>query len=100
MKTYIKTPERRNQLLVIACKLAEINHFRHVTRRGIAEAAKTSTGNVSRVFGTMEQMRTDLIEYAIKHNQLIVVAQAIIDKHPSVKNINENVKIAALKSVI
>lgn len=100
MKTYIKTPERRDQLLAIACELAETTHFRQVSRGQLAERAGTATGNVSRVFGTMDQMRSDLIEYAITHKRLTVVAQAIIDKHPAVNDLAEDVRVAALGSMI
>lgn len=100
MNKYIKTPERREQLLTIACDFAEKTHFRQVRRHQLAEAAGTATGNVSRVLGNMEEMRTDLIVFAIEKGRMTIIAQAIIDKHPAVKNLDEKVKVAALNSMV
>lgn len=100
MNKYIKTPERREQLLSIACDLAEKTHFRQVRRHQLADVAGTATGNVSRVLGNMDEMRTDLIMYAVTNNRLAVIAQAIIDKHPAVKNLDEKTKVAALNSMV
>jgi len=94
---YIKSAERKQQLLGIACDLAEESHFLKVRRRHLADKSGTATGNVSRVLGDMEQMRCDLIAYAIKHKRLVVIAQAVIDKHPAVAKLDEKLKKQALK---
>jgi len=67
MSTYKKAAERREQILKIACE--------------------TAAGNVSRVVGSMEEMRTLLIEYALQNDREVIIAQAIIDKHPAVDHL-------------
>ena len=100
MKKYLKTSERREQILALACEAATAGHFRQVSRAEIAEKAGTATGNINRVFGTMDQLRSDLIAYAIKHEKLVVIAQAILDKHPGVEGLDDDLRLAAFSSLL
>lgn len=101
MNTYKKAAERREQILSVACELAEETHYSKVRRHHLVERCDTAAGNVSRVMGSMEEMRTRLIEYAIENGRLTVVAQAIIDKHPAVKHLeSEQVHEALLAAAV
>lgn len=88
MTIYQKAADRREQILKAACELAEETHYSRVRRHHLVERCDTAAGNVSRVMGSMDQMRTRLIEYALEHNRDVVIAQAIIDKHPSVNHLD------------
>lgn len=88
MNTYKKAAERREQILQVACELAEETHYSKVRRHHLVDRCETAAGNVSRVMGSMEEMRTRLIEYALQHGRDVVVAQAIIDKHPAVSHLD------------
>jgi len=85
---YIKAHERRRQLLQIACDLAEADHYRNIRRDDLVKAGETPAGNVSRIMGGMEGMRTALIQYALKNDRFTVIAQAILDKHPAVDHLD------------
>ena len=84
---YIKAHERRQQLLQIACDLAEADHYRNIRRDDLVKAGETPAGNVSRIMGGMDGMRTALIKCALENDRFTVVAQAIIDKHPAVQHL-------------
>lgn len=88
MTIYQKAADRREQILQAACELAEETHYSKVRRHHLVERCDTAAGNVSRVMGSMEEMRTRLIQYALEHDRNTVVAQAIIDKHPAVSHLD------------
>jgi len=88
MITYKKSAERREQILNAACKLAEESHYNNVRRHHLVTHCETAAGNISRVMGSMKEMRTQLIEYALFHDRSIVIAQAITDKHPAVDHLD------------
>lgn len=88
MTIYQKAASRREQILRAACELAEETHYSKVRRHHLVERCNTAAGNVSRVMGSMVEMRTRLIEYALNHHRNIVVAQAIMDKHPAVSHLD------------
>ena len=96
MKIYKPTTERRLQLLEAACVLAEESNYRNIRRHHLSRACDTSDGNVSRVLGSMDDMRSALIDYAIKQCRHVVVAQAIIDRHPATDDISNEERIAIL----
>jgi hypothetical protein len=98
MTIYTPTTERRQQLLEAACLLAEQGHYRDIRRHHLSAACSTSDGNVSRVLGDMDMMRSALIDYAVMHGRHAVVAQAIIDKHPSINGIPHDEKVAILST--
>lgn len=81
MKTYMSTEARRNQILAAALQLAESDHYRAITRDQIANRAKTATGTINRVFGTMAKLRHAIVERAIEEESLTVIGQAIAENH-------------------
>lgn len=87
MTTYQKAANRREQILEVACQLAEKTHYTKVRRQHLVERCGTAAGNISRVMGSMEEMRTRLIDYAVDNGRIKVIAQAIMDKHPSVSHL-------------
>ena len=87
MTTYKKAAERRWLILQVACKLAEKTHYSKVRRHHLVKPCGTAAGNISRIMGSMEEMRTAVIEYALVNDRNIIIAQAIIDKHPSVADL-------------
>ena len=96
---YVKAPQRREQLLETACKLAEATHYREIRRHHLVEHGGTAAGNVSRVLGSMDEMRDKLIQYAIDNGRHAVVAQAIIDKHPLVAHLDQDARRIILGAV-
>ena len=82
---YMKFDERRNQVLTVALAMAEKSDYRTIRRDDIAKRAKTATGNVSRLFETMEKLRKEIVLKAIETESLPVIAQAVIANDPLVK---------------
>lgn len=87
MTIYKKAAERREDILTVACDLAETSHYRRVRRSQLVERCGTAAGNISRVMGSMETMRSLLIDFALRNNRPKVVAQAILDNHPAVSHL-------------
>ena len=100
MSTYRKADDRREEILEAACELAEKDHYSRVRRHHLVEQCNTAAGNVSRIMGGMAEMRTRLIEYALLHGRDIVVAQAIIDKHPAVDHLTATQRKQMLVAVV
>lgn len=100
MSKYQKSNDRRARTLKIACDLAEATHYQKIRRHHLAEACETSTGNISRVMGSMDEMRTLVIEYAIAHKRSTVVAQAIMDKHPAITDLTDHERRAVLEVIL
>ena len=99
MITYKKSADRREQILKAACKMAEETHYSNVRRHHLVAHCETAAGNISRVMGSMKEMRTQLIEYALFHDRSTVIAQAIIDKHPAVDHLDINERRQHLAAV-
>lgn len=85
MTLYKPTDERRNDILRIACGMAERGNYKLIRRDDLVSPCRTSAGNISRVMGNMDQFRTLLIEYALEHDRSKVIVQAIVDEHRSVE---------------
>ena len=99
MKIYKKKSERRKEILTAASQLARDKLFTLLTRAEIAEAADMVPANVSRVMGTMSDLRDDLIEYAINNTDYNLIAQAIVAKHRHAAGISDKIKCDCLKSL-
>jgi len=92
---------RRRCILQAAIKIACKIGYTNLTRSSIAEKAGVSEALVSRYFGTMVQMKRDVMRYAIHENVYQIVAQglAINDKHAAKAPQNIKDKAAELIKV-
>lgn len=79
---YMKSDDRKVSILKAALALTRDEHYRSLTRDQIAIAGKTSTGNVTRIFGEMHSFRRELVLYAIhtKHYRVMIQALCVNDK--------------------
>lgn len=73
----------RPEILAAALVLAEKHNYIQVTRNEIADAVGVSGSTVQYHFGTVTQLRSDLMRYAVKQRNARVVAQGLAngDKH-------------------
>ena len=90
MKKYIKADVRREKIVKIACRMANSSNYKNVRRDSLALACKMSTGNLTRIIGSMDHLRTMIIEYALTNGDDNIVAQAIVDNHPAIKDLSYN----------
>ena len=100
MTTYQKASQRRWLILQVACKLAEETHYSKVRRHHLVKRCGTAAGNISRIMGSMEEMRTAVIQYALDNDRHIIIAQAIVDKHPAVDHLDRETKFLMLGSLV
>lgn len=91
---------RKENILLCAMSLAETMGYTKVTATAVAEEAGVSHPMVLHYFGTMIQLRTDIMRRAVKSGNLKIIAQGLAagDKHA--KKADQKVKEDALKCLI
>lgn len=72
----------KNDILACAVRLAKAEGLRAITRRTIAKAAGCAVGTVNYHFEAMDLLRVAVIDYAIEHEVIEVLAQARAERHP------------------
>lgn len=68
---------RKDQILSVAVTQAKEVGYNKVTRDAVAVAAGVSMGLVTRYFGTMKNLRRDIIRYAIRNDIAEIIAQGL-----------------------
>lgn len=68
---------RKDQILSVAVTQAKEVGYTKITRDGVAEGAGVSMGLVTRYFGTMKQLKRDIIRYAIRNDIAEIIAQGL-----------------------
>lgn len=68
---------RKDQILSVAVTQAKEVGYTKITRDGVAEGAGVSMGLVTRYFGTMKNLRRDIIRYAIRNDIAEIIAQGL-----------------------
>lgn len=94
------TTIRVAQILDAAVQLAEEHGYTNVTREAIAEVVCCSPGLVSKHMGNMNVLRRSIVSAAIVRENLAIVAQAIVDKHPKMNNADDDLKRRAMAFMI
>lgn len=87
---------RKEHILSVALTVAcEIGYY-NLTRDAIAETAGVSMGLVSRYFGTMAQLKNDVVRAAVKRKIPQIVAQGLADGNKYIiKNAPQDLKTQA-----
>lgn len=101
MKRTRLTPQvRKDQLLTVALSLAAVHGYARLTRDQIAAGAGVSAGLVSQSFGTMTNLRRDIVRAAVRTENLPVLGQALaaIDAHA--RSAPDALKLRALNSLM
>ena len=68
---------RKNQILNVAVNMAKDVGYNKVTRDAVAEGAGVSMGLVTRYFGTMKNLRRDIMRFAIRNEVAEIIAQGL-----------------------
>lgn len=89
----------KHELLLDAIALAEIHGYNKVTRDGIAAKSGVAMGTVTNQLGTMQQLRRAIVRYAVRTENLAIIAQAVALRDPLVKKIDAGLKQRALASL-
>lgn len=95
VKTRTNPELRREQILNVAVEMADKDGYNNITRDAIAETAGVSMGLVTRYFGTMKQLRRDIIRVAIKREIPNIIAQGLANGDPHARKAPKNLKSQA-----
>lgn len=95
-QTRMKTEARKEDILAAALPLAELHGYTAITRNDIAQAAKVSGPTLHYHFGTIAQLRRDLMRYAVKHGCLRVIAQGIVANDAQALKVDEATRKRAM----
>lgn len=98
-RTRMKPDARTAEILAAAVKLAKRVGFRNLTRDGVAEAAKVSTGLVSTHFGNVESLRDEVMKVAIRDEILAIVADGIANGNRYARRAPARLRARALQTL-
>ena len=90
---------RKQDILAAGLHVAERDGFANVTRDNIAAQARVSGPTVQYHFGTMKQLRKELMRYAVRQKNLRVIAQGIAAGDPQAMKASPELREAALNSM-
>lgn len=94
-KTRANPALRKGHILVVAVAMAKDVGYHKITRDAVAEAAGVSMGLVTRYFGTMTQLRRDIVRYAIREQVPEIIAQALANGDDHARKAPEELKMRA-----
>ena len=96
----MKPEKRKEDVLAAALPLAEEHGYNNVTRNQIAQAAGVSGSSIHYYFGTIGQLRRDLMRHAVKEESLAVIAQGLTAGDPQAQKAPEELRRRALDSLL
>lgn len=96
----MKKQDKKLIILKAATRLAKKTSYEELVRDEIANEANVSFGLVTYYFGSMDNLKNCVVQYAIMKLDLKLIGQAIVNKHPLVKNLNSELKRSALQKYI
>lgn len=88
---------RKGAILSAAIELAKEDNYLKVTRDLVAAKAGVSMGLVSRYFGTMQQLKRDIMRAAVKHEIPEIIAQGLANGDKHAKKASPELKAEAAK---
>lgn len=91
---------RKENILHCAMKLAEEFGYTKISCTMIAEEAGISHVTVIHNFGTMQQLRNDIMRKAVKTRNLKIIAQGLCAGDKQAKKADQQLKEEALKCLI
>jgi len=89
---------RKQHILDTAVVLAGEIGYENITRDAVAELAGISGGLVSQYF-TMTDLKNEVVAQAVDLEILVIITQGIVNKHPRIKFISNELKIKAINSL-
>jgi len=98
-QTRMKPDARKEEILAAALPLAVAHGYAKVTRDQIAAAAKVSGPTLHYHFGTIAQLRRDLMRYAVRESCLRVIAQGILVRDPQAMKADVGLRRQAMGSL-
>lgn len=88
------------QILNAAIDIAQTDGWRAVTRDRVAEQAYVAQGSVNAHFGTIDALRTAVMEEAVRREIVAIVAQGLAEQHPAARAAPVDLKRRALEQML
>lgn len=88
---------RKAQILLATVQMAKENGFSNLTRPMIAQEAGVSMPLISSYFQSLENLKNQLMEYAVKHKIVAIVAQGLGVQHAVAQAAPPKLKKEAIK---
>lgn len=90
---------RRENILDTAVAVAERDGVDRLTRREVAHAAGISEALVTRYFPRMDTLRDEIMAQAVRHENLIILAQGLAGKSDIARNAPHELKQRAALAI-
>ena len=100
MNPRLSAAERRELILEAAVKLADTSHYQRITRQDIADEAGIAPTLVTHYFGTMPQLRRDVMRYAVRNECLRVIGQGLASQDTHALRASPGLQASALGSLL
>lgn len=81
-KKRMQPDARRDLILDAAVELARVGDYTSIKREDIADRAEVSVGLVTKYFGTMVQLKRDVMRAAIRIEALSIIAHGLAVRDP------------------
>jgi AcrR family transcriptional regulator len=72
----------KQDILTAAVQLARETGYRRVTREAVANRVGCAESTISFHFGAMSEFHQSIVEFALGHEVLDVIADALASRHP------------------
>lgn len=89
----------KQKILETAVTLARSRGYQNVFKHDIARLLGISEGTVNYHFGLMTKLRTAVMAHAIAAEDLPIIAQGLIGRHPLAVKIPKELKVRAVASI-
>lgn len=87
------------RILRAAVRLARVHGFRNFSRSEVAALAETAEGSINYHYKTFAKLQDAVIKHAVHTEDLPLIAQGLIAKHPAVKNISDELRQRACTAI-
>ena len=87
----------RARIIDVALRLAERGGYDKITRADIADAAGISASLVTHHFGSMDRLRFQLMQCAVKEKRTKIIAQGLVGGSPTAKRASLKLRRRAAK---
>jgi len=99
-RSRVRPELRREHILAVAVRLAKTRGYQNLSRAVVAESAGVSDTLVSHYFKTMAQLRIDIMTEAVRTGVIEVIAQGLSAGDEVARGASEEVKRAAVDSLL
>jgi AcrR family transcriptional regulator len=82
----------KTAILEAARSIARRKGFHNITQAEVAELSKAAVGTIHYHFGDMDGLRSAVMDHAIVHEELAIVAQGLAQNHPSLRKASKDLK--------